>query len=352
MSVSSKVIQLDSIKKGNISGDHIFLENTKQWVNSFSDHLDSEDFEELDQTNGSNVKFTHTGLVYYLHLCWSQEVGVCLRPDMLWFTVVSELADMVNGSPNDFKHLFTDSEEKTNIITITHDVTDIDIGQLVDQLKNKIKNEALSKLITETTFESSVDGFQEAIMSAFAYMAVPYFNYMTTMCGIPHLELQGSIEDWTKLLDSINNLNNILGDKSDEPNFARMRAYFSNITSITEDIIKYSFNEPDSKEAKIFFNNIFHYGENERCQSGHDSVIAKGWITKFYIINGNKDLYKYNKHLNCVPYQNSETKRQFCKFTGLTYSTYDEDANIFYPQYGKVKYEIHDKSAFKKLSKQ
>ena len=352
MSVASNVIKLDQLKKDNISGNHVFLESTEQWVNAFSSEFDSNNFKELNHINGEHAKYTHTGLVYYFHLCWSQEVGACLRPDMLWFTIVSEIAYMVNKNPKDFRQLFTNTKEKQNINTRTNDVTDIDIDQLVEQLKNKVKNEEFVKLLTETTFESSVDGFQEAIISAFAYSAMPYFNYLTSMCGIPQLEIQGTVKDWKNLLDSVISLNDILGTQLDGRLDKSFSTYFENMIVTIDDIIKYNFHQPNSEEGNNFFNDIFHYGKNSICQSGHDHVIIRGWIKNFYLSNNGMDLYKYNKHLNCVPYQNIETKRQFCKFSGLTYSIYDETANTFYPQYGKVKYEITDRSTFKKLSKQ
>jgi hypothetical protein len=59
---------------------------------------------------------THSGLIYYLHACWAKELGCVLRPDMVYYTIVSEIATYVVDNPEKFRSLFSNSKSKVDFI--------------------------------------------------------------------------------------------------------------------------------------------------------------------------------------------------------------------------------------------
>lgn len=105
---------------------------------------------------------------------------------MLWYTITSEIATKVLENPNDFKYLFTNnSDKKQQIIMLVSNETDININHLTNSLNKVIKNKEFMNLVCDTQFTSDVPNSNQAIQMTFAYMAMPFFDYMTTRCGIP-----------------------------------------------------------------------------------------------------------------------------------------------------------------------
>ncbi len=80
----------------------------------------------------SNTTYLHQNLMHYLMLAWSNHFSVVLSPDMIFYTVLCEIADEILSDPEVFRHLFTNSTEKKPIMTITHDVTKIDLNQVIE----------------------------------------------------------------------------------------------------------------------------------------------------------------------------------------------------------------------------
>lgn len=339
----SITIKLDQVNLKNIqSKDHVFLE--EKWYQHFSQ--DQANFLTLKVDNGSNKSLTHTGLIYYFHLCWAKEMGAMLRPDMIWFTVISEVSQLILMNPTKYKDLFTDTDKKQNIVTLTNDETEINLIDLMKSLNNKIINKDFMNLIVNTQFESNEKNAHQAILMTFAQMATPYFNYITTMCGIQHIEIDSHENDWILLYHQVKQLKTYI---------KHVDKYFDKVLNIIASIIYHCFDRhidgiAVTSNKSDFFNDIFHYGKNTHCMSGHDSKIVSGWISKFYMSNNDKDLFRYEKHLNYVPYKNLETGRNFCYVTGLTYSEYDKSTNTLIPHYGTARYEVTNEETFNKLA--
>lgn len=339
----------------NIDGPHQSMKTKENWVKHFSGQFDPSHFKEIDTLPSSDA--THAGLIYYLHLCWAKEIGACLRPDMFWYTIVSEIAKLVLDNSDDFQYLFSDSSEKQDIVILTNNVTDISIETLIGQMKNVIKNTDFLATICGTRFDSEALYSNRAILMTFACMATPYFNYMSTMCGIPHLKIEGTKQDWQKLYQSCSDLSKFQPKKASifGLNSDRYLGYIKRITNLVGTIIFHCFGDrlPNTElineNRTEFFNNIFHYGNNIQCGSGHDDTIVQGWIKDLYFSNSDRDLNKFNTHINYVPYANIETKRMFCQATGLTYSINNQ--NTLHAQYGLIKYEVLNIEVFNKLAK-
>lgn len=350
--------QLNQVQHSkNLTGTNQPIATKENWVTHFAGKFEPSSFKELEKESPHDV--THAGFVYYLHQCWAKEIGACLRPDMFWYTIVSELSKMVLDNVEDFRHLFSDSDEKKDIIVLTNDETDINVEILIKQMRDVIKDKDFLNTICNTQFDSQVPNSNKAILMTFACMATPYFNYMSTSCGIPHLRVEGSQHDWEKLYNACKDLRKFQPKSTsrfgmDGSDYLK---YIDRITNLVGTIIFYSFDVKIQavtiigKNKTDFFNGVFHYGKNTRCGSGHDAAIVQGWIKDLYFNSWDRDLYKFNTHINYVPYENIETKRMFCQVTGLTYSLANSDTNTLHAQYGFVKYEVLDRKVFNDLAK-
>jgi hypothetical protein len=102
-----------------------------------------------------------------------------------------------------------------------------------------------------------------------------------------------------------------------------------------------------NSSASDFFNDIFHYGKNSKCGSGHDTNIVSGWVRNFYLSQG-EDLHNFSTSMTYVPYQNIETKRTFVQVSTLAYS--DLINGVAVPHYGKIIFEILNEELFNKIA--
>jgi len=347
--------QLDT-DKSNIMGKPMTLDTTDRWLRSFAADKDADSFVEV-QSNMSTATHTHAGALSYLHYAWAKEIGVELRPDMIFNTVISELATKILAKPADYKYLFTDSESKVDIMTVG---MLFDMDQLIACLKSVIKSPEFLSTIADTEFESDAPNAKFARRMTFAHMGTPFFNYMCSMCGIPHVEVAGTEADWTKLHELILRLS-IYVPKSypeyHQKNMAESAKIVSNIIfhCFGTQVNGFEALPYESKEA--FFSDIFHYGANKKCGSGHDDLVVSGWFKTFYGDSmehkPSKDIHKYSYHSNYVcmaDVTDPSNPKYYCQVVSLAFSNYDANTHTLSPQYGIVRYEITDQVVFNKLA--
>lgn len=282
---------------------------------------------------------THAGLIYYLNYCWTQELGASLRPDILFYTIVSEIAREIVNNPNKYGYLMSNSKDKIDLVTKTNQDYEINIDLVDKLLDTNILDKEFKKIITETHFDSQPDNFDLALKITFAYSASPYFNYLTSKCGIPHMEVLGSREEYEMLLSKINKL------KLHVPNLSE---YLTQCSNIINDILYWCFGSnlrpilTECLNKEMFMSAIFYI--NKRCGSGHPYDVL-GWINKLYIKKHNQ-LYDYPAHINYIPYKFIDGDKYYYKAIGLCYSELDNDKNILRPKYGYTVHEVLDHNLF------
>jgi hypothetical protein len=309
------------------------------------------------ENNHPDNDHTHAGFVYYLYQCWAKEKGVCLRPDIIWYTIVSETAREILGNPSKYKHLFSKTTGKQDMILTEMTPHDISIDHLDKLLDEKVTNKEFKQLITGTQFKSQPEEFDLALKMSFAYMGKAYFNYMTTLCGISSVTVEGDKQEWFKLTKAIIDLNKFI------PN---LKSYYQKCCKTVNDICYYSFDaklKPQLNKFRVvdngwrthtkttldkynspedFFSQLFMIKEN--CGSGHPYSTI-GWFSNLYMGN-HSVLYDFPTHINYVPYRQIDYEKYYYKATGLTYSIDKE--NVLHPHYGVVIHEV-DEETFNRI---
>lgn len=327
------------------------LNDLRSWVKSFAPPNTNPQNMKFIESNVTKTDITHSGLIYYLHACWAKELGCVMRPDMIYFTILSEIANSVIKRPKDFKSLFTDKNGKEDIIILDNNADNggLSIQTLCQSLREKVVNKELYRLVCDIKFASDDFGAYDARCMAFCKMGIPFFNYMTTLCGISSVDVQGNFDDWKMLIDTINRLLNLL---SRYDSIGNVKSLLERSLMTVSTIIHHTFDinydtDPKYSTAQSFFNDIFHYGSNRQCGSGHDEYIVSGWSRNFYNSQG-EDLTNFSTSMTYVPYQNIETGRMFIQVSTLACS--DIVNNVAIPHYGKLKFEILDKDIFHKIA--
>ena len=253
-------------------------------------------------------KHTHAGFAHYLFYCWSKDKGVCLRPDMFWFRIISRTCKVILQNADKFRHIFTCLEAGKETLFIPNgDDAGINMELLDKMLESKVPNREFRNLIVETKFASQPENFDLAAKMCFANMAIPYYNYMETMCDIPVVDLQGNAEEWKQLYNRVTQLSTFLIAID-----SKQAGYFTQCLDALNDIMYYGFLEnkvklkPKLKKISVQKNNTFvgfayvssSYTSTEDffsdifwmqgiCASGHPDNACHGWFSKFYATGDN-----------------------------------------------------------------
>jgi hypothetical protein len=292
--------------------------------------------------DASKAACTHTGFIQYLFKCWAKEMGAVLRPDMIWYTILQEVARSVRASPEAFAHLFTQTpDEKQLIILVTGSPSEMDAERLSALVRKAMPEAGFADTVLNPTFPSAPPLAKYAVAATFCDMGSNFFNYETSFCGIRSLEVVGSKEEWLHLAEAIARL------RTYTPSFrwsydsqrASYEEWIQRCSTTVEDIIRHNFDISDTKRRNAFFADIFHYGDNDECDSGHDDTIVTGWARGFYNV-AYDDIAGFPSHIGTIPFVNQETKREFVQAVGLAHSVL-RDETVWDPQYVVVTFEKH-----------
>ena len=313
--------------------------------------------------NISDVSYGHSNLAWYVYTCWAKEMCTVLRPDMFWFTIVNEIAREVRLFPERYRSLFTDSKEKKTLEVPASSATELPMDILDSLLSDSVPDKVLKDCIVDVPFVTKPsEGFKQVIMSAFAHMAAPFYDYTTCRCGIPEVAVEGRSEDWVAMIQSCSVLRKRFPEES------RLNNYVERVGKLLQEIHDNTFCDLSNSESRVasesFFSSIFWATSN--CGSG-SPYYCKGWIIGLYnrsvsseryadesswASKGNNFLSKirnssienileFPPHVSCVEWQHTDTERMFTQISGLFYSK--AEGRFLIPYYGTATYELSKK---------
>lgn len=296
-------------------------------------------------SNYSKNQHTHAGLVNYLFYAWANDFGICLRPDMLYYTIISETMTHILSNAEQFQHLLIHSSDS---VIIENEVDNLPEHLLQEQLLNILNNIDFKTHIVDVKFDSQPENFSFALGMCFFKRVNEQQIPVDPMCGIPSIEILGNKQEWIKLLDTIAKLSTFvpsLGDYYVQCSDAINELVSARFCGFNND--SDSFNDENVPEKLVeFLSNIFWI--NGECESNH-SVVLSGWFKKFYILQWDY-LELYPTHSNYVSYKNQSVdnlSKNFIKVCGLNYSKLEN--NTLYPQYGESVYEVRHSKIFELL---
>jgi hypothetical protein len=369
-----KYFKLKSVDPNKENPSNIIsMDSMQNWVSTF---IKSNPWSQMDSVNdykeirrNFTSKITHAGFIHYLHLCWAKELGCELRPDIIYYTIISELASEILKDPENYQYLFTDSDEKENIITISEDGI-IKADRLIESMRTLVKVPDFLTAICDVKFDSDVKDAHYARKMTFACMGTPFYDYICSLCGIPHLELIGSVDDWVHLHSAVVKLSRF------PPNIDKYNThekYFKGVINIIANIIYYGFaiiidtkehpfiryigdQSSDIYDAENFFSDIFDYGKNTKCGSGHPDNLVHGWAKLFYINGMSAEttlepyISSFSSHVNFIPFTRDFDNKYFCQAVTLAFSELDQQTQTLRPGYGIITYEITNEDTYNKIA--
>lgn len=335
-------------KKNTSFSDNKWVKKMIPSTSDIASNIETSDYTEISSTINKN-DYTHTGLIQYLAIAWAKEKGIVLRPDMLHHQITCEIASHIIKNPYMYKELYTNSNDKTEIIIENSSNNDDDFIKLLDDVLNKsIIDKEFKKLFTDINFESQPKEYEMVKRICFCHSATPYYNYFSTLCGFPSISISNIYKDWIILYNFVTKMLEIITKKCNpeikyEPIKKKIITYLSNCIKHIVDIVN---NFEKNAIIKKKLNNIFYI--EDVCESGHVSpYYIRGWITDFYYEKHPK-LSDYPARLPYVPYtllNFTESNDYYSIITGLTSSKLNE--NILESEYGRVVLKINNEQLFK-----
>ena len=285
--------------------------------------------------HAQNVAY-HANFMNYVLACWGGHHGVVIRPDIIWFELLCELASLVAEHPDRFRHLFTKEAEGKQLIMIqTATPHLIPLDELMERLKELVPCDSAPFL---PQFSTAGKASRFAHYAAFADMASPYYNYATFLCGIPKIIVAGTEQDWDlmgKSWDLIYKLMKPEPGSEEDLWFARVDAILAGISIHLED------GSPSAESTQRFWSGFF---TAEKCGSGHEFAI-NGWMTSLYRTEpeGVRKPENFLPHQAVVNYTDLSGGTEYSMRVGVFCSLLDED-NFLSPNFGTVVLEkLHPK---------
>lgn len=232
--------------------DRKYDHQTKQYVQSLFPCWD-----ELDGDIG------HNGYLEYLEHCWGHHCGVVLSPDIVWQTLLGEVASIVATDPEGYRHLFSESKGKREIIVYGHPRNPEWMHDVMSHLRKLVP---AGTDVFVPTFSTTTAEARLARNAMFCSLVSPYYCYSIFCCGIPRVDFLGTPEDWEKVRYCWSSIGNLLHGED---------AYFSRVENILAGLHEQS---SESSLDKNFFKGMFFM---ERCGSGSQQE-ARGWFTELF----------------------------------------------------------------------
>lgn len=261
----------------------------------------------------------HQNYLEYLITCWANHYNAVIKPDYFWHIILCEVATHIKDNSQKYRHLFTDSDTKKDIIVVTADPQVLPLAAIVEQL-NKLLPVGGEAFIND--FSTSTRLSKMASYAAFADAMSPYYNYMMLLCGIPKIKIEGTNEDWEKIRKSIDTFMTYFD--------AKFNTYLAGVYDIISKII-----DANNGGEHEFLKNILKY---ERCGSG-SAMEVNGWIQHmFYSQKRPRYSSNFPTCNSLVEYKNLTTNKEYKMITGLFGSDLNEEGYLI-PEFGYAVYE-------------
>lgn len=221
----------------------------------------------------------------FVHAAWyaySSHHHLTLRPDDIWFAILSQLNFYINKNAEALRSHFVDHEgQKELVIEDVGSIDTLDYGlfarKMTYLIQENVKDPNFRDWIMPTFSTTTVDDRSTAAVLMMGSLQA-YFAYTSMCCcGIPSVTLLGTRDDWQDILGRLEKLKE-LGEQTTD--FAML------LKPILEGFVA-SFDDVMTAETKDFWTRMVHY------QGGSGISRITGWLTAFcFWRNDGVPLYK------------------------------------------------------------
>jgi hypothetical protein len=206
-------------------------------------------------------------LLLSVHTAFAEHRPLVLAPDAVWITIAQGIAQHVRLNAESLRSRLVRHEGKKRIVIEWPDATppaNVESWKgLVDRFRGQLEEDigGLARLFVadfSTTTEVDRIASEVVLLDAFS----PYYDYyLTCICGIPEVTLEGTPDDWKKIrarLDVVRELD--------------LAWWVDDLLPIADQLIETSLGRPDRAFWKSIYKPVEAYGPE----------LITGWIAKLY----------------------------------------------------------------------
>lgn len=181
---------------------------------AFANHISSR-IEACSDDKEPVVSCRRHPFVAALHLAYDDHRPVVLAPDMFWLLITQGLAMHIHQNSEQLRHRFVNHLEKKQLSVWRDWFTkgspdnsweDV-LAEFSSQIKDQIGPENHANLVTEFSTTGPVEKAASEIVLMDAVRN--YFTFSCySLCGIPEVHLEGTHDDWLRLVERTKNIGN------------------------------------------------------------------------------------------------------------------------------------------------
>ena len=164
-----------------------------------------------DYLSTHHVSPSGNGLVRTIYGAWSTHHHLILRPEDIWFAILSQLSFYINANAEEVRSFLVSHKGKETVTVRTNGtICTVDFGELAMQMtllmeKFFVDPELRTWIMPSFSTTTDTDRVTAAILMMGAMQK--YFEYrMMLLCGIPSVTLLGERSDYVKLLERLDKI--------------------------------------------------------------------------------------------------------------------------------------------------
>lgn len=228
----------------------------------------------MSEAPDSIISIGYNSFFRGMQAAYAEHRPFVLSPDMIWLLISQGFAQHINANSELMRDLIVDFSGKQSLIINEDKKLDdptLSWEKVFSQFSDQISKNVSNELIETLTCNFSTTTPLEKIASEITIMEATksYFEFIMAriVCGIPEITLEGTTEDWEKVLNKARRLKQY-----------QLDWWITELEPILEEFVKASKGEVDQE----FWRNMFKRHLPKRCG---DPTIVDGWIVKFFPYN-------------------------------------------------------------------
>ncbi|KAI1822680.1 hypothetical protein F4861DRAFT_376595 [Xylaria intraflava] len=225
----------------------------------------------FNQFRDTNIFPSSNGFVRAAYAAYSQHHHLTIRPEDVWFTILTQLSLHINANAEELRRFFVAHEGQKEVVVKQQATMDsADFGMLAICITYEMDKFLVDKslrpwIMPDFTTTTHSDMVTAAVLMMGSMQK--YFSYtMMLTCGIPSVTLLGEKDDWLKIRQRLDKL----------PELGSEPAKFASLLRPVLDYFIRSFDDPKDPEVLVFWSKIAH-----ESPGGSGPSYLSGWITAF-----------------------------------------------------------------------
>jgi hypothetical protein len=215
-----------------------------------------------------DVDYSSNPLVSAAHLAFSRHLPLTLSPDAIWLTVIQGLSHHINQNAEAFRGRLVRHQGRVALAEEIQQLTIGDVQKAVSGFSRQIRaatdpalHDALICDFSTTTADVRTAS-EIALMDTYSH----YFEYSMGMCicGIPHVTLTGSAEDWRRIRDRVELIDTF-----------ELGWWTERLRPILDQFVRAAEGRPDTQ----FWRGIYKFRPR---QGPYDSTKVTGWLVDLF----------------------------------------------------------------------